>query len=152
MGRRLIQMMKILIKRLHPDAFLPAYKTEGAAGLDVSSYQWATLAPGAHEAIATGIAIQLPPGTEAQIRPRSGLAYKHGVTVLNSPGTVDSDYRGELIILLVNHGRQDFQVKPGDRIAQMVIAQVTLADVVEVAELGTTARGEGGFGSTGVSS
>lgn len=122
-----------------------------AAGLDVCAAIDApvVLAPGERAAIGTGLAFALPPGFEGQIRPRSGLARKHGVTLVNSPGTLDADYRGELMILLINHGREPVRIEPGERIAQMVIAPVVQAELIEVTELDETARGSGGFGSTG---
>ena len=132
---------------------LPAYQTAEAAGLDlmaaVSDTEPMTLAPGQYALVPTGLAIALPPGHEAQVRPRSGLAAKHGVTVLNSPGTVDADYRGEINVLLINHGDTPFPIRRGERIAQMVIAPVVQAELVPVASLSSTARGGGGFGSTG---
>jgi dUTP pyrophosphatase len=131
----------------------PAYQSAHAAGLDllaaVSEDAPMMLAPGKHAMIPTGLSIALPPGYEAQVRPRSGLAARHGVTVLNSPGTVDADYRGEINVLLINHGDQPFQIRRGERIAQMVIAPVTQAELVPVTSLSTTDRGSGGFGSTG---
>jgi dUTP pyrophosphatase len=144
--------VKIRVQRL-PHALdlpLPTYATEGAAGLDLVAAEAITLAPGARAAIACGIAIALPPGTEAQIRPRSGLALKHGVTVLNAPGTVDSDYRGEVKAILINHGTEPFAVSRGMKIAQLVIARHEQADLIEVTELPASGRGEGGFGSTGL--
>lgn len=128
---------------------LPRYATEGAAGMDVLSAEDLTLAPGARHAVATGLAVAIPPGYEIQVRPRSGLALKHGISVPNTPGTVDSDYRGELKVILINHGAEPFAIHRGDRIAQLVLAPVTLAEWSEVAELDDTARGAGGFGSTG---
>ena len=132
---------------------LPAYQSAHAAGLDllaaVPEDAPMVLAPGKHAMIPTGLTIALPKGYEAQVRPRSGLAAKHGVTVLNSPGTVDADYRGEINVLLINHGDQPFPIRRGERIAQMVIAQVTQVELVPVASLSTTDRGAGGFGSTG---
>jgi dUTP pyrophosphatase len=132
---------------------LPAYQTNDAAGLDlmaaVSDSEPMTLAAGQYALVPTGLAIALPPGYEAQVRPRSGLAAKHGVTVLNSPGTIDADYRGEIKVILVNHGQAAFVIKRGERIAQMVIAPVVQAALVPVAELSSTDRGAGGFGSTG---
>ena len=130
---------------------LPSYATSGAAGLDLRAAEAATLKPGARALIATGIAIALPKNHEAQVRPRSGLAVKHGVTVLNAPGTIDEDYRGEIKVPLINHGAEDFVIKRGDRIAQMVIAPVTHAKLIEVSSLDETARGVGGFGSSGKS-
>jgi dUTP pyrophosphatase len=132
---------------------LPAYQTAHAAGLDllaaVPADQPLTLPPGRYALVPTGLTIALPEGHEAQVRPRSGLAAKHGVTVLNAPGTVDADYRGEIGVLLINHGAEPFTIKRGERIAQMVIAPVARAELVAVTELSPTARGGGGFGSTG---
>jgi dUTP pyrophosphatase len=132
---------------------LPAYQSIHAAGLDlpaaVPEDTPIMLAPGKHGLIPTGLTIALPPGYEAQVRPRSGLAAKHGVTVLNSPGTVDADYRGEIAVLLINHGDAPFPIRRGERIAQMVIAPVTQVELVAVASLSATERGSGGFGSTG---
>lgn len=132
---------------------LPAYQTNDAAGLDlmaaVAENEPLTLAPGQYTLVPTGLAIALPPGYEAQVRPRSGLAAKHGVTVLNSPGTIDADYRGEIKVILINHGQTAFVVKRGERIAQMVIAPMVQAALVPVATLSATDRGAGGFGSTG---
>src|SRR5665213_170184 len=128
---------------------LPSYATSGAAGLDLRAAKATTLKPGARALIATGIAIALPKNHEAQVRPRSGLAVKHGVTVLNAPGTIDEDYRGEIKVPMINHGTEDFVIKRGDRIAQMVIAPVTHARLIEVSSLDETARGLGGFGSSG---
>lgn len=128
---------------------LPAYATEGAAGMDVLAAEEVTLAPGARHAVATGLAFAIPPGFEIQVRPRSGLALKHGITVPNTPGTIDSDYRGELKVILINHGSQPFAIVRGDRVAQLVLAPVTRASWLKVDELDHTGRGEGGFGSTG---
>jgi dUTP pyrophosphatase len=132
---------------------LPSYQTANAAGLDllaaVPKESAVLLAPGEHALIPTGLAIALPPDHEAQVRPRSGLAAKHGVTVLNSPGTIDADYRGEICVLLINHGNETFLVQRGERIAQMVIAPVTRVELVPAGSLSTTDRGSGGFGSTG---
>jgi len=132
---------------------LPAYQTVEAAGLDlmaaVPDGEPMTLAPGQYALVPTGLAIALPPGHEAQVRPRSGLAAKHGVTVLNSPGTIDADYRGEIKVILINHGQAPFVIKRGERIAQMVIAPVLQAALVPVTTLSATDRGTGGFGSTG---
>lgn len=125
--------------------------TDGAAGFDVSAClsEPLVLRPGARALVSSGFAIAVPDGFEAQVRPRSGLAFRHGVTVLNSPGTIDSDYRGELKILLINHGQEPFEVRHGERIAQLVVAAVALPEIVEVSDFETTARAEGGFGSTG---
>jgi len=132
---------------------LPAYQTADAAGLDlmaaVPEGEPMTLAPGQYALVPTGLAIALPSGHEAQVRPRSGLAAKHGVTVLNTPGTIDADYRGEIKVILINHGAAPFVIKRGERIAQMVIAPVLQAKLVPVATLSATDRGAGGFGSTG---
>jgi len=132
---------------------LPAYQTAEAAGLDlmaaVPDGEPMTLAPGHYALVPTGLTIALPPGHEAQVRPRSGLAAKHGVTVLNSPGTIDADYRGEIKVILINHGAAPFVIKRGERVAQMVIAPVVQAALVPVATLSATDRGAGGFGSTG---
>jgi dUTP diphosphatase len=132
---------------------LPAYQSAHAAGLDlmaaVPDDAPLSLAPGAHAQVPTGLTIALPPGYEAQIRPRSGLAAKHGVTVLNAPGTIDADYRGEIGVLLINHGDVPFPIRRGDRIAQMVIATVVQAELVSATSLSATDRGSGGFGSTG---
>lgn len=131
------------------DLPLPAYQTPHAAGLDLLAAEEASIPPGAWAGVGTGLAIALPEGYEAQVRPRSGLALKHGVTLLNSPGTIDADYRGEIRVILVNHGREAFPVHRGDRVAQLVVAPVTRAAWAEVSELPETQRGEGGFGSTG---
>ncbi|SFN91805.1 deoxyuridine 5'-triphosphate nucleotidohydrolase [Bradyrhizobium sp. Ghvi] len=132
---------------------LPAYQSAGAAGLDlmaaVPEGEPMTLAPGQFALVPTGLAIALPSGHEAQVRPRSGLAAKHGVTVLNTPGTIDADYRGEIKVILINHGASPFVINRGERIAQMVIAPVLQASLVPVATLSSTNRGAGGFGSTG---
>lgn len=132
---------------------LPAYETADAAGCDLraalADHATLTLAPGATALVPTGFQMALPRGWEAQVRPRSGLAAKHGVTVLNAPGTIDADYRGEVKVILVNHGAEDFTIRRGERIAQMVIAPVFQARFEEIATLDETARGEGGFGSTG---
>jgi dUTP pyrophosphatase len=146
-------MVPLKLKRLPhgQDLPLPVYQTEHAAGADVHAAVTdpITLAPGQRELIPTGFAYEIPPGHEMQVRPRSGLAFKHGVTVLNAPGTIDADYRGELKVLLINHGPEPFQVKGGERIAQIVVAQIERAELIEVSELNESGRGEGGFGSTG---
>ena len=128
---------------------LPAYETAGAAGMDLRAAEALTLKPGARCLVPTGLAIALPQGFEAQVRPRSGLAVKHGITVLNAPGTIDSDYRGEVKVPLINHGQDDFVIARGDRIAQMVVAPVTQIGWSEVEDLDETQRGAGGFGSSG---
>jgi len=143
--------VKVEVKRLpHGEGLtLPAYATSGAAGMDVVSAEDMTIAPGARHAVATGLSVAIPHGYEIQVRPRSGLAFKHGITVPNTPGTIDSDYRGELKVLLINHGPDDFVIARGDRVAQLVLAPVTQAAWDEVEELDATERGAGGFGSTG---
>lgn len=128
---------------------LPAYASADAAGLDIAAAEELTLQPGERHAVATGFAIEIPSGHEVQVRPRSGLAIRHGITCLNTPGTIDSDYRGEVKVILVNLGREPFEVRRGERIAQLVPAPVLRADFVEADELEQTARGAGGFGSTG---
>jgi dUTP pyrophosphatase len=144
-------MIRIELKRLpHGEGLpLPAYATEGAAGMDVVAAEALTLAPGQRAAVATGFAIAIPAGHEVQVRPRSGLALKHGVTCLNTPGTIDSDYRGEVKVILANLGQEPFAIARGDRIAQLVPAVVLRALLDEVAVLDDTSRGAGGFGSTG---
>ncbi len=141
----------VLVKRL-PNGEgldLPAYATSGADGMDVVSAEDVTIPPGGRHAVATGLAVAIPQDYEIQVRPRSGLALKHGITVPNTPGTIDSDYRGELKVILINHGAVPFAVRRGDRVAQLVLAPVTRASWLVVDELDETARGEGGFGSTG---
>src|SRR3990170_3801026 len=132
---------------------LPSYQSAHAAGLDlvaaVPREEPVKLPPGARALVPTGFVLELPQGYEAQVRPRSGLALKHGITMLNSPGTIDADYRGELMVLLINHGREPFLVRRGDRIAQLVIAPVASVEIVAADALGGTVRGPGGFGSTG---
>ncbi len=142
----------IRVRRLaHGDGLpLPVYATEGAAGMDVVAAEELDLMPGQRHAVATGFAIAIPEGYEVQVRPRSGLALKHGITVPNTPGTIDSDYRGELKVILINHGDAPFPIRRGDRIAQLVAAPVQRAGFVEVDDLDATVRGAGGFGSTGV--
>ncbi len=143
--------IRIAIQRLPhgEDLPLPRYATEGAAGMDVVAAEDLTLAPGARHAVATGFAMAIPAGYEVQVRPRSGLALKHGITCLNTPGTIDSDYRGEIKVILANLGSEPFVIVRGDRIAQLVPAPVQRADLDEVSSLDETARGAGGFGSTG---
>lgn len=145
------ETVKVQVKRL-PNGVgleLPRYATEGAAGMDVVSAETVSIAPGARHPVATGLALAIPQGYEIQVRPRSGLALKHGVTVPNTPGTIDSDYRGELKVIMINHGTEPFAIARGDRVAQLVLAPVTQAAWDEVDELDETDRGEGGFGSTG---
>ncbi|WP_291997221.1 dUTP diphosphatase [Candidatus Accumulibacter sp. ACC012] len=141
--------MILKIKRLSPAATLPEYSFPGDAGLDISSADTVEIAPSEVRLVPTGIAIELPVGTEAQIRPRSGLALKHGITVLNTPGTIDQGYRGELGVILINHGKLPYQVEVGMRIAQLVIKPVLTVEVEEVEDLSDSERGAGGFGSTG---
>ncbi|HUG45775.1 MAG TPA: dUTP diphosphatase [Sphingomicrobium sp.] len=144
-------MIRIKLSRLpHGEGLpLPAYASEDAAGLDVTAAEALVLDPGERRAVATGFSIEIPRGYEVQVRPRSGLAVKHGITCLNTPGTIDSDYRGEVKVILVNLGQEPFEIRRGERIAQLVPAPVLRADFVEVGELAQSARGSGGFGSTG---
>jgi len=148
-------IVKVDVRQLPEGAGLPlpAYQTAHAAGMDllaaVPDAEPITIAPGRYAMVPTALTIALPDGYEAQVRPRSGLAAKHGVTVLNSPGTIDADYRGEIAVLLINHGGSAFTIKRGERIAQMVIAKVEQAELVAVTSLNSTDRGNGGFGSTG---
>ena len=146
---RVTERPKVLVLRLHEEAPLPLYATADAAGMDLFAAEEGNLLPGGRALIGTGIALQIPTGFEGQVRPRSGLAARHGVTVLNAPGTIDSDYRGEIRVLLVNLGNEPFAVRSGDRIAQMIVAPVARADLVVAAQLAQTARGAGGFGHTG---
>ena len=144
-------MIKVQIKKLDPKAKIPEYKTEGASGVDIMALldNKITLDPGESKIIPTGLSIAFPDDLEVQIRPRSGLAAKSNVSVLNTPGTIDSDYRGEIKIILINHGNEKFDVKNGDRIAQMVLMPVLKFKFEEVSKLDDTIRGSGGFGSTG---
>lgn len=150
-----MEKIKVYFQRMEEagDIELPSYETGGSAGMDLRAANPETLVlmPGKRLLIPTGFKMALPDGFEAQIRPRSGLAFKHGITMLNSPGTIDSDYRGEVKVLAINHGDEPFNIHFGDRIAQMVIAPVYQAMIEEVAILPSTDRGSGGFGSTGVS-
>jgi len=145
--------LKVFFKKLpHAESIeLPDYATRDSAGMDVRAVvdEPLTLKPGQRALVPTGFQMALPPGYEAQIRPRSGLALRHGITMLNTPGTIDADYRGEVSVLVVNLGQEPYEISRGDRIAQMVIAPVTRAEIVEAGELPETVRGEGGFGSTG---
>ncbi|MGB7372747.1 dUTP diphosphatase [Pontixanthobacter sp.] len=144
-------LVAVQVKRLpHGEGLaLPAYATAGAAGMDVLAAEDVTLTPGMRHAVATGLSMAIPAGYEIQVRPRSGLAYTFGVTVPNTPGTIDSDYRGELKILMINHGAENFDVKRGERVAQLVLAPVIQAIWQEADTLDDTVRGAGGFGSTG---
>lgn len=145
--------LRLLCQRLREGAALPAYQTAGAAGLDLCACPQdgveIRLAPLARSLVGTGLSLRIPDGHEGQVRPRSGWALRHGVTVLNSPGTIDSDYRGEVMVLLINLGQDEVTIRPGDRIAQLIVAPFSRAELVEVAELDTTARGAGGYGHTG---
>ena len=142
--------MTLRFKRIHPDAVLPSYAHPSDAGMDVRSVEDLVLAPGRRALVHTGLVMLLPPGYEAQVRPRSGLALKSGVTVLNTPGTIDSGYRGEVGVILINLGDSEFQVRKGDKVAQLVIAPVTQPEIAEADAVDETDRGAGGFGSTGV--
>ena len=144
-------MLEVKFRRLRADARAPEYMSAHAAGLDLAAAidGEIALSPGARVLIGTGLSVELPVGHEAQIRPRSGLALKHGVTVLNSPGTIDADYRGEIKVLLVNHGDAVFTIKSGERIAQLILARVEQGHFVESDRLSDTARGSGGYGHTG---
>lgn len=141
--------VKIINQSSHPN---PAYQTEFSAGMDLHANieESISLIPGARMLIPTGLFIELPKGYEAQVRPRSGLALKHGITVLNSPGTIDADYRGEIKVLLINHGQETFEIQNGERIAQMVVAQHAVVQWANTTELNVTERGDGGYGSTGL--
>lgn len=142
--------MKLKVMRLNEAAQLPRYEHEDDSGMDLFAIAPQTIPPGETALISTGIAIELPPGTEAQVRPRSGLALKHSISVPNTPGTVDAGYRGEIRVILINHGKHPFEVLKGMRIAQMVIMPVIRAELEEVKSLSDSVRGGGGFGSTGV--
>ena len=145
--------LTVKIKRLHPDAIIPRYATAGSSGFDLHTIDEGVLLPGERALLRTGLAFEIPPGYEMQIRPRSGLAFKHGISVVNSPGTIDSDYRGDVGVILINHGHHPFRIEKGDRIAQAVIQRVPDVELIEVdadESLSETERGEGGFGSTGI--
>ena len=144
-------MTKIQIKKLSPAVSIPKYETPGSSGMDVAAYikNNIIIYPGEKAIVSTGFSISVPIGYEVQIRPRSGLAAKKNITVLNTPGTIDADYRGEIKIILINLGKEKFIIENGDRIAQMVVCPVVQADLEEVKELSNTERGSGGFGSTG---
>lgn len=141
--------MTVKFRKIDPSAVLPAYAHPGDAGMDVRSVEEATLAPGERRLVKTGLVMVLPPDAEAQVRPRSGLALKHGVTVLNAPGTIDAGYRGEVGVVLVNLGQEPHHVAKGDKIAQIVVAPCVQATIAETDEMDETDRGAGGFGSTG---
>ena len=142
-------MDSIKIKKLLDNAVIPAKQTPNSAGYDICSAVDMVIPSSCFCAVSTGIAIELPVGYEAQVRPRSGLAFKHGITVLNAPGTIDADYRGEIKVALINHGKADYEIKAGDRIAQLVFGKLCDVTLEESATLSDTERGEGGFGSTG---
>jgi len=142
-------MHTVKIQKLHPDAVVPEYKTLGSAGADLVSVQDLDIQPGKVGVVSLGFSVSFPPGYEIQVRPRSGLAVSYAVTVVNTPGTVDSDYRGPMKVLLINHGDKVFRVSKGDRVAQMVLNEICRAHFEELEELDMTERGEGGFGSTG---
>jgi len=144
-----MKKLDVKVKILNPDAIIPKYQTSEAAGFDLHSVDEKTIKAGERDVVKTGLAVALPKGYELQVRPRSGLALKNGITVLNTPGTVDSDYRGELMVILLNTSKEDFVIKKGDRIAQAVIKEILRADFAVVDELDSTERGSGGFGSTG---
>jgi dUTP pyrophosphatase len=145
-------MIQVKVKKLHPKAIVPVYMTEHAAGMDLCTVidSPVTLAPGERVLLPTGLAMEIPPGFEGQVRPRSGLALKKGIALVNSPGTIDADYRGEIGIIIINHGVEPVEFLPGDRIAQLIIAPVTQANLVEVDELNDSTRSSGGFGHTGI--
>ena len=142
-------MYNVKIKRNHPSAKLPEFAKKGDAGMDLFSVEEKTIRPGETCLVRTGISIELPPMTEAQVRPRSGLALKYGITLLNAPGTIDEGYRGEIGVIMINHGKKNFNVEVSMKIAQLVIKPVYEVSIKEVDELSTSERGEGGFGSTG---
>ena len=142
--------MTLRFKKIHPDAALPSYAHASDAGMDVRSVEDVTVPAKGRVLVHTGLVMLLPPMFEAQVRPRSGLALKHGITVLNTPGTIDSGYRGEVGVILANFGDADFEIKKGDKIAQIVVAPVLQAEIEEASEIDETDRGSGGFGSTGV--
>jgi len=143
-------MVKLLIKKLHKNIILPEYKTDGSSGMDLMANieQTVKILPGEKKIISTGIMVAIPEQYEIQIRPRSGLAAKNGISVLNTPGTIDSDYRGEIKVILINLGKDIFQINKNDRIAQMIICPIIKVELKEVESLPETVRGEGGFGST----
>lgn len=143
-------MVNIKVKKVHPDAILPDYAHFGDSGMDVFSVQEAVLKTRERALIKTGLKLEIPSGYEIQVRPKSGLALKDGITCLNSPGTVDSNYRGELGIIMINHSSKPFKIEKGKKIAQLVLNKVEFVDIEEVDEINETSRGEGGFGSTGL--
>ena len=139
----------VKFKVLDSNVYLPKYQSTGAVGLDLQSREYAQIAPGENQLVSTGLAVEIPEGYEGQVRPRSGLAAKKGITVLNAPGTIDPDYRGEIKVCLINHGCNLFVIRKGDRIAQLVICPVANPEIVQVDDLSDTERGSNGFGSTG---
>lgn len=143
-------MTVVKVKKLHPDAKLPKFQTEGSAGADVVSIEDVDIQPGDIKAISLGFAVSIPLGYEIQLRPRSGLALKYGISVPNSPGTIDSDFRGEMKAILINHGKDNFKVCKGDRIAQIILNKIPTCAYVQVEELDKTGRNTGGYGSTGI--
>ena len=142
-------MNTVKIKKLTSNAIVPTKQTANSAGYDLYASEDVSIAAHKYAAVGTGISIEMPDNIEAQVRPRSGMAFKFGITVLNAPGTIDADYRGEIRVCLINHSDTDYDVHAGDRIAQIVFAAVAPTELMEVAQLGATERGEGGFGSTG---
>jgi dUTP pyrophosphatase len=142
-------MLKIKIKKIKENAVVPKYAHHGDAGVDLYSTEDYILKPGERTLVSTGIAIAIPPGHEAQVRPKSGLALKHGISIVNTPGTVDCEYRGEIGVIAINLGQEDFKIEKGNKIAQMIFNKIEEADFEEVKELDDTTRGDGGFGSTG---
>jgi len=144
-----MESVKVLLKRLNEKSIIPTYMTGGSSGMDLYSAEEKIIPPGKWEVISTGIAVEIPYGYEGEVRSRSGLAKNYGVFVLNSPGTIDSDYRGEVKVILMNLGDEPFKVNVGDRIAQLVISPVVRAEITEVEELSSTERNDGGFGHTG---
>jgi dUTP pyrophosphatase len=145
-----MEKLKIKVKKLHQDAILPSYAHAGDAGMDVYAVENNILNPGERKLIPTGLSFEVPVGYEMQVRPKSGLALKNGITLVNTPGTLDSGYRGELKVILINHSNEKYEVKKGEKIAQIVIAKYEEAEMQEVQELSETQRGAGGFGSTGL--
>ena len=141
--------VELQVMKLDVDVTLPYYATEGAAAMDIEAAETVLISEGRWHGVKTGLAMAIPEGYEVQVRPRSGLALKHGISIMNTPGTIDSDYRGEIVVLIVNHSRLPYTVHKGDRIAQLVLSPVTKANIKHVHKLDETARGRGGFGSTG---
>jgi dUTP pyrophosphatase len=142
-------MVKFKVRKIKENAIIPRYEHEGDAGMDLFSTEKYMLKPGERALVSTGIQVEFPKGYELQVRPRSGLALKKGISIVNAPGTVDSGYRGELGVILINHGQDDFNIEAGDKIAQAILNKIETAEIEEAEELGTSARGQGGFGSSG---